>query len=264
MPVRPSMINRKSINTSSFLSHEPSLDDSIVVTEEKGSPQTPQQNFAMPGGSSVSTFSQRVDPNSPDPFCHRKNPSLTIKIDPIRPVNDSKMANSRVSRVRKGKERAAAIKKSFLYKTHADGSNDDYGSKNQDSSKNKKVDVSRGKSSAFHETAMPNRRSPRQTRHTITEVRLLKQFSFEKRHKSESIFKLPPEFGIKTYSHHSSLSIPSLNKVTDNKTTDNHVANVMSSSSTSQIIVTDDPQNIIPLPRSLSSLIPQTGLSAPP
>ncbi|CAG8576664.1 9143_t:CDS:2 [Racocetra persica] len=278
IPVRPSMIDRKSINTSSFLSHEPSLDDSTVVTEEKGSPQTPQHNFAMPGGSSVSTFSQRVDPNSPDPFSHRKNPSLTIKIDPIRPADDSKMANSRVSRVRKGKERATAIKKSFLYKTYADGSNDDYGSKNQDSSKNKKVDVSRGKSSAFHETAMPNRRSPRQTRHTITEgskiqsrdimnepVRfLLKQFSFEKRHKSESIIKIPLEFGIKTYSHHSLLSIPSLNKVTDNKTTDNHVENVMSSSSTSQIVVTDDSQNIMPLPQSLSSLIPQTGLSAPP
>ncbi|CAG8593062.1 12170_t:CDS:2 [Cetraspora pellucida] len=279
--VRPSMINRslrKSTTTPSLTSREHSLDDPNVVTEEKSSPQTPQSNFVMPGGSSVSTFSQRMNPNSPDPFSHRKNPSLTIKIDPIRPASDSKMANSKVSYVRKGKERATAIKKSLLHKTYADDSNDDYsylnvlsyGPKNQDSSKNKKVHVSRGKSSAFYETAMPNRRSPRQMRHTITEgnktqsrdisdepVRhLLKQFSFEKRHKSESILKLPSEFGIKTHSHHSLLSLK--------REIDNHVENVMSSSTTSQIIVTGDSQSIISLPQPLSSLMPQTGLSAPP
>ncbi|CAG8631906.1 16406_t:CDS:2 [Dentiscutata erythropus] len=302
--VKPSRSLRKNINVPSSSSREPSLDDLIAVSEgEKVFSQTPPPNFGMPGGSTVSSFSQRADPNSPNPFSHRKNPSLTIKIDPIKPDYGSKIVNSRVSRIRKGKERVTSIRNSFLYKTHPNNSTDDYSysnvlsseSMNKDSSKNRKADVSHGKSTAFHEIVSPNRRSPRQTRHTITEGNkvekhefpgepkkyLLKQFSFEKRHKSESIINLPSEFGVKVQSQNSSLSIPQ---------TDNHLVTIISPPTTSHITVTNNSQNIIPLPQSensvtpetlmvsglqneqnqitargsLSSLKPQIGLSAPP
>ncbi|CAG8570395.1 28014_t:CDS:2 [Gigaspora margarita] len=253
IPVKPSTINqslRKSINVPSLPSREPSPDD--LTREIKIFPQTPQLNFGMPSGSTVSTFSQRAGPNSTDPFSHRKNPSLTIKIDPIEPANGSKIINFRTSRIRKGKERMTTLRKSFLRKTNTDDSIDNYnylsGSVNKYSSKNKKIDVSRGKSSAFYETATPNRRSPRNTIIKENKIEkcefldetknyLLKQFSFEKRQKSESIIEIPSEFGIKTHSQNSSLSIQ----------TDNHI---ISQPSISQMITMDNSQNIVPLSQS--------------
>ncbi|RIB01195.1 hypothetical protein C2G38_2256303 [Gigaspora rosea] len=278
--VKPSTINRslrKSINVPSLPSRESSPDDLTVITREiKIFPQTPELNFGMPGGSTVSTFSQRAGPNSTDPFCHRKNPSLTIKIDPIEPANGSKTVNFRTSRIRKGKERMTTFRKSFLRKTNTDDSIDNYnylsGSVNKYSSKNKKIDVSRGKSSAFYETT-PNRRSPRNT--IIEENKIetcefsdetknyfLKQFSFEKRQKSESIIEIPSEF------QNSSFLLQ-----TDN--------NIILQSSISQMTTMNNSQNIVPLPQSenmisgrkqkqimtggsLSSLAPQIGLSVPP
>ncbi|KAF0441604.1 hypothetical protein F8M41_003784 [Gigaspora margarita] len=290
IPVKPSTINqslRKSINVPSLPSREPSPDDLTIITREiKNFPQTPQLNFGMPSGSTVSTFSQRAGPNSTDPFSHRKNPSLTIKIDPIEPANGSKIINFRTSRIRKGKERMTTLRKSFLRKTNTDDSIDNYnylsGSVNKYSSKNKKIDVSRGKSSAFYETATPNRRSPRNTIIKENKIEkcefldetknyLLKQFSFEKRQKSESIIEIPSEFGIKTHSQNSSLSIQ----------TDNHI---ISQPSISQMITMDNSQNIVPLSQSENmisgreaelknkqieitvggSLTPQIGLSVPP
>ncbi|CAG8483569.1 6860_t:CDS:2 [Dentiscutata heterogama] len=292
VPVKPSTISRslrKNINVPSSSSREPSLDDLIAVSEgEKVFSQTPPPNFGVPGGSTVSSFSQRADPNSPNPFSHRKNPSLTIKIDSIKPDSGSKIVNSRVSRIRKGKEKVTSIRNSFLYKTHANNSTDDYSysnaseSMNKDSSKNRKADVSHGKSSAFHEIVSPNRRSPRQTRHTITEGSkvekrefpdepkkyLLKQFSFEKRHRSETIIKLPSEFGIKAHSQNSSLSISQ---------TDNHLVTIISppitsvtalphseNSVTPETLRLQNEQKQITARGSLSSLKPQIGLSAPP
>jgi hypothetical protein len=72
---------------------------SLTLAVEKSSLEEQAAYQSTPG---PSTFSQRTDPNAPDPFTHRKNPSLTINVS---------QNNKRIS---KGKRTSVSIRKSFL------------------------------------------------------------------------------------------------------------------------------------------------------
>src|SRR6266498_1063114 len=74
---------------------------SLTLTAEKFSLEDQE---TRPTTRCPSTFSQLTDPNSPDPFSQRKNPSLTINV-------------SQNNRINKGKGRgrsSVSIRKSFL------------------------------------------------------------------------------------------------------------------------------------------------------
>lgn len=73
---------------------------SLTLAMEKSSLEE-QATYLTPG---PSTFSQRTNPNAPDPFSHRKNPSLTINVSP----------NNNNNRTSKGKRTSVSIRQSFL------------------------------------------------------------------------------------------------------------------------------------------------------
>jgi hypothetical protein len=77
-----------------------------LAAAEKSSLEEPTSETASRSSTpGPSTFSQRLDPHAPNPFSHRKNPSLTINVP----------SHNRTSKGSKGKDRTSvSIRQSFL------------------------------------------------------------------------------------------------------------------------------------------------------
>ncbi|CAG8485398.1 10184_t:CDS:2 [Acaulospora morrowiae] len=76
------------------------------IMQEKNQVQTTLSYLSSTG---PSTFSQRMDPNSPNPFMHRKNPLLTIKIP-----NDDAIYNKKGKHYKISKRKNSSLKTPFV------------------------------------------------------------------------------------------------------------------------------------------------------
>ncbi|CAG8498881.1 2458_t:CDS:2 [Acaulospora colombiana] len=188
------------------------------MTQEK--PTTPLRSLS-PG---PSTFSQRVGPNSLDPFMHRRNPSLTIKITNDN-VNRNRKGKCKISTTiskrksnsckrslgferttrendggKNGKRKESDISASSGKDTSAmkSGVSMNYGRRSPQTTAQPPIIKNGAECGSTSETSSPSSSLEESPDDRSSEVQYHKQFSFEKRSKVDSIIEIPPNFEINT------------------------------------------------------------------
>ncbi|PKK66505.1 hypothetical protein RhiirC2_29737 [Rhizophagus irregularis] len=170
---------------------------SLTLAMEKSSLEEQATYLSTPG---PSTFSQRTNPNAPDPFSHRKNPSLTINVSPN---------NNNNNRTSKGKRTSVSIRQSFLARALSinKGPDNSYLSSTK-TAENNNIN-SRSLRKVMKTINLPKKTYRRGNRFSNMlnnnrsafyfdtadgKPRFLKTFSFENRKRTESVIGIPQEY----------------------------------------------------------------------
>ncbi|CAB4377304.1 hypothetical protein RhiirA1_438722 [Rhizophagus irregularis] len=188
--VNPTLIRRETMDD-----REQRL--SLTLAMEKSSLEEQATYLSTPG---PSTFSQRTNPNAPDPFSHRKNPSLTINVSPN---------NNNNNRTSKGKRTSVSIRQSFLARALSinKGPDNSYLSSTK-TAENNNIN-SRSLRKVMKTINLPKKTYRRGNRFSNMlnnnrsafyfdtadgKPRFLKTFSFENRKRTESVIGIPQEY----------------------------------------------------------------------